>query len=87
MNLPRHDADRGLHARGVDLDIHEAKQVANMPLGAMTMQTLEAADRPTVVGLEVGRAAVYRARVLVRETQRSWAIWAKQCAGQARGGR
>ena len=65
MNLPRHDADRGLHARGVDLDVHEAQQVADMPLGAMTVQALEAADGPVVVGLEIGRAAVHLARVLL----------------------
>ncbi len=65
MNLPGHDADRRLHARGVDLDVHEAQQVADMPIGAVTMQALEAADGPVVVGLEIGRAAVHFARVLL----------------------
>ena len=36
-----------------------------MPLGAVAVQALEAADRPVVVGLEIGRAAVDFARMLL----------------------
>jgi hypothetical protein len=36
-----------------------------MPLSAMTVQALEAADRPVIVRLEIGRAAVHLARVFL----------------------
>ena len=65
VDFTRHDSDRGLHARRVDLDIDEAQQIADMPCGAMAMQALETADRPVVVGLEVGGAAVRFAGVFL----------------------
>ena len=58
VNLTRHDADGRFHARGTDLNVHKTEQVANMAVGAMPMQALETTNRPVVIGLEVGRAAV-----------------------------
>ena len=65
VDLAGHHANRGLHARIADLDVHEKKQVAHMPRGTVAMQALEAADRPAVIGLEVGGAAVCGARVFL----------------------
>ena len=65
MDLAGHHANRRLHARIADLDVHEKKQVAHMPRGTVAMQALEAADRPAVIGLEVGGAAVCGARVFL----------------------
>jgi hypothetical protein len=65
MDLSGHDADGGLHARGVDLDVHENAAGRAHAAQRNGRAAFESADGPVVVGLEVGSAAVNLARMFL----------------------
>jgi hypothetical protein len=65
VNFTGDDADGRLHSCRVDFDAEDPEQVADTSLGAVAVQTLEAADGPVVVGLEVGGSAINRAGVFI----------------------